>query len=199
MFPTTLKFAFPFISLNFDSMYNSMHFFFMSHIRYFCANLCGFDQFARELESIIQEKKYFSFVPDDAVNLIQHHHRFFTTKDVLSKPLVIVFVDEARILAESSSLRMFPTKIKTSLDVLKSREVAIHYSWQLTRMLTAIGSCLSRVPDFHALITSLENSTLLEVGVAIYVSICDMYIFDCSGWIEARVFSFLIFNVSCLS
>lgn len=169
MFPTTLKFAFPFIRLNFDLHVSFYALLFMSHFRYFCANLCGFDQFARELESIIQEKKYFSFVLDDAVNLIQHHHRFCTTKGVLSKPLVIVFVDETRILAESCSLHMFPTaasEIKTSLDVQKSREVAIHYCWQLTRTLTAIGSCLSRVPDFHALITSLENSTLLEVGVA---------------------------------
>ncbi len=138
----------------------------LSNIRYFCSERCSLHNFVGEMKSIIQVENFYSFSPEDAIRLIRHHHRVHIVKDENLNPLVIVFVDEARTLAEVCTRRQrsqSPIEFKTHLDALISQENSIRDCWQLNEMLTAIGSCLSRVPEFYTVITSLENSSLLAV------------------------------------
>lgn len=138
---------------------------FFLEIRYFCKidGLCPFSMFVSVMESIIQTDKFRSLTPDLAILLIKYHHCHHTMKGFKSKPLVLLFVDEARILAEYYATRPRPSG-SISEAVLKSEELSAHNCQPLIDTFSAIGSCLSCIKDFHCLITSLENSSLLKVG-----------------------------------
>ena len=138
------------------------------HTRYFCARLCPLDEFVKMIEPIIEDTDFYNHNVSDAIQLIQHHHRPHIVRGVDSKPLVFIFVDESRLLAELHAMRLHSRAEQSDLSPksLKIPEHYFRYCWQLEETFRAIGSGLSWIPEFHSLITSVENSSLMNLGAS---------------------------------
>ncbi len=128
------------------------------------------------MKKIIATDTFHDITPEAAVSLILHHHRrLHAVHGAKSHPLVQLFVDETRLLAEFCAN---PNgKWAAQLDAsLVAQQRAIQNCPQLTNVLSSLGSCLSCLPEFYVLITSLESSSLLAVRTFIcIVSICSSF------------------------
>jgi hypothetical protein len=125
------------------------------------------------IEPIIEDTDFYSHNVSDAIQLIQHHHRPHIVRGD-SRPLVFIFVDESRLLAELYAMRWHSRAEQSDL-LPKSLKIPEHYfrfCWPLEETFRAIGSGLSWIPEFHSLITSVENSTLISLGAFRFMFPC---------------------------
>jgi hypothetical protein len=143
------------------------------HARYFCAGLCPLDEFVKMMEPIIEDESFYQLSPSHAVELIQHHHRP-PVRGVDSRPLVFVFVDETHFLIDFYAKHLLPRAAPSDspLESLKVQEDYGRECWPLEQAFRAIGNSLSGIPEFHCLITSVDDFSLMNVGAFRFIFTC---------------------------
>jgi hypothetical protein len=125
------------------------------------------------MEPIIEDESFYQLSLSHAVELIQHHHRP-PVRGVDSRPLVFVFVDETHFLIDfyAKHLLSRAAPSDSSLESLKVQEDYGRECWPLEQAFRAIGNSLSGIPEFHCLITSVDDFSLMNVGAFRFIFTC---------------------------